>query len=139
MESVNLFSHQRGTDIQWVKDGLRNFFEYADLGVKSATGGRVLCHLTRAAEAPVRGTGWHYHGADFHIVYVLEGWVRFMYEDKDTLVLKGDCVHQRPGIIHYLYDYSPDMLYLEVVGPADYTSIEVDYSHVAVPQPRAYI
>ena len=37
----------------------------------------------------------------------------------------GDCVHQRPGIVHYLFDYSPDMDYLEVVGPADFTSVEV--------------
>jgi hypothetical protein len=41
-----------------------------------------------------------------------------MYEDKNTLVAAGDCVHQRPGIVNYLYDYSPDMQYLEVVGPA---------------------
>ena len=28
------------------------------------------------------------------------------------------------GIVHYLYDYSPDMEYLEVVGPVDFTSID---------------
>ena len=45
-----------------------------------------------------------------------------MYGDKDTLVEAGDCVHQRPGIVHYLFDYSPDMEYLEIVGPADFKS-----------------
>jgi hypothetical protein len=29
-------------------------------------------------------------------------------------------VHQRPGIVHYLFDYSPDMEYLEIVSPADF-------------------
>ncbi len=34
----------------------------------------------------------------------LKGWARFMYEDKLTLVEVGDCVHQRPGIVHYLFE-----------------------------------
>ena len=37
------------------------------------------------------------------------GWAKFMYGDEETLVEAGDCVHQRPGIVHYLFDYSPDM------------------------------
>ena len=41
------------------------------------------------------------------------------------LVSAGDCVHQRPGIVHFLFDYSPDMEYLEIVGPADFGSIPV--------------
>jgi mannose-6-phosphate isomerase-like protein (cupin superfamily) len=54
---------------------------------------------------------------------MLKGWARFMYGDKETLVAAGDCVHQAPGIVHYLFDYSEDMEYLEVVGPANFTSI----------------
>jgi hypothetical protein len=45
-----------------------------------------------------------------------------MYEDQITLVEAGDCVHQRPGIVHFLYDYSPDMEYMEIVGPADFST-----------------
>ena len=63
--------------------------------------------------APEKGTGWHRHEAEFHIVIMLKGWARFMYGDKETLVEAGDCVHQRPGIVHFLFDYSPDMEYLE--------------------------
>ena len=33
-------------------------------------------------------------------------------------------MHQRPGIVHYLFDYSPDMEYLEIVGPADFKTID---------------
>ena len=62
---------------------------------------------------------------EFHIVLMLKGWARFMYGDKDTLVEAGDCVHQRPGIVHFLYDYSPDMEYLEVVGPADFDTVDM--------------
>ena len=49
-----------------------------------------------------------------------------MYDDKFTLVNTGDCVHQRPGLVHYLFDYSEDMEYLEIVGPADFGSISVE-------------
>jgi quercetin dioxygenase-like cupin family protein len=118
------FSHVKPGDTDFIGEGLRDFFSYRDLGIAEATVGKVLAQLVRPENAPEKGTGWHYHGADFHIVYMLKGWARFMYEDKETLVEAGDCVHQRPGIVHYLFDYSPDMEYLEVVAPADFTTIE---------------
>jgi len=131
---VNLFSHVKPGDTPWKTDGLRAFFAYRDLGIAAATGGRVIAHLVRANEAPEKGTGWHTHSADFHIVLMTKGWARFMYEDKVTLVEAGDCVHQRPGIVHYLYDYSPDMEYLEVVGPANFGSHDAE-GPCAVPSP----
>ncbi len=131
---VNLFAHTRPADSDWRSDGLRDFFLYKDLGVAEATGGRVIAQLVKAARPPEEGTGWHHHIADFHIVLMLKGWARFMYEDKEHLVAAGDCVHQRPGIVHYLFDYSPDMEYLEVVGPADFATVERDYP-AAIPAP----
>lgn len=117
------FSHVKPADTDWRGDGLRDFFQYKDLGIASATGGRVIAQLVRAANSPEEGTGWHIHEAQFHIVLMLKGWAKFMYEDRVTLVDAGDCVHQRPGIVHFLFDYSPDMEYLEVVGPADFKSV----------------
>ncbi len=49
----------------------------------------------------------------------------------------GDCVHQRPGIRHYLFDYSPDMEYLEIVSPALFGTLETD-APCAVPTPAAW-
>ena len=118
-------SHVKPADTSWRSDGLRDFFLYKDLGVAEATAGRVIAHLVKANMAPEKGTGWHRHEAEFQIVFMTKGWARFMYEDKITLVEAGDCVHQRPGIVHYLFDYSPDMEYLEIVGPADFKSIDV--------------
>jgi quercetin dioxygenase-like cupin family protein len=120
------FSHNREGDTVFVNGGLRDFFKYRDLGITKATGGQVIAQLVRAQDAPETGTGWHYHVADFHIVIMLKGWARFMYEDKDTLVKAGDCVHQRPGIVHFLFDYSPDMEYLEIAGPADFKTVPVE-------------
>ena len=128
------FSHIKPAETLYKGDGLRSFFVYRDLGIAEATRNRVLAQLVKANDPPAEGTGWHVHEADFHIVYMLKGWARFMYEDRETLVSAGDCVHQPPGIRHFLFDYSPDMEYLEVVGPATFTSIEVE-GPCEVPRP----
>ena len=135
--TVTKFSHVKPGDTTFRSDGLRDFFIYRDLGIADATAGKVIAQLVRANNAPEKGTGWHRHEADFHIVIMLKGWARFMYEDQNTLVSAGDCVHQRPGIVHYLFDYSPDMEYLEVVGPADFTSTDAT-GPCAVPAPSAW-
>ncbi len=121
-----LFSHVRPNDTAFQDNGLRDFFLYRDLGIAAATGGKVVAQLVKAQHAPEQGTGWHRHEAEFHIVIMLKGWAKFMYGDQSTLVAAGDCVHQRPGIVHYLYDYSEDMEYLEIVSPADFTTIPVE-------------
>jgi len=125
---VNEFSHVKPNDTPWRTDGLRDFFLYRDLGIKDATGGRVIAHLVKANPdcPPVEGTGWHKHIADFQIVIMNKGWARFMYNDVEHLVAAGDCVHQAPGITHYLFDYSPDMEYLEIVSPADFGTVDVE-------------
>ena len=127
------FSHLKASDTAFVTGGLRAFFLYRDLGISAATNGKVIAQLVKANLPPADGTGWHRHVADFHIVLMLKGWARFMYEDKVTLVEAGDCVHQRPGICHYLFDYSPDMEYLEIAGPADFGTIDADAPCETVP------
>jgi quercetin dioxygenase-like cupin family protein len=119
------FSHVKPPDTDFLSGGLRDFFLYRDLGIADATNGKVVAQLVKANLEPADGTGWHFHEAQFHIVIMLKGWARFMYEDKPTLVAAGDCVHQRPGIRHFLFDYSPDMEYLEIAAPADFNTVEV--------------
>src|SRR5262249_51244502 len=43
---------------------------------------------------------------DVHVVYMVRGWAKFYYDGVDSLAEAGDCVHQRPGIVHGLYDWS---------------------------------
>jgi quercetin dioxygenase-like cupin family protein len=131
------FTHVKDGQTPWRGEGLRDFFLYRDLGIEQATAGRVLAQLVKAHEAPEKGTGWHRHEADFHIVIMLKGWARFMYGEQETLVEAGDCVHQKPGIVHYLFDYSPDMEYLEIVGPSDFKTIDVD-APCPVPDPKPW-
>jgi len=124
--TATLFSHVKPGETEFVRGGLRDFFLYRDLGVAEATHGKVVAHLVKANLPPDGGTGWHIHEADFQIVIMTKGWAKFMYEDQVTLVEAGDVVHQRPGIRHYLFDYSHDMEYLEIVSPADFKSVPVD-------------
>jgi quercetin dioxygenase-like cupin family protein len=137
MTSQTHFSHVKPGDTHFESGGLRDFFAYRDLGIAKATEGKVVAQLVRANAQPEAGTGWHVHGAQFHVVYMLKGWARFMYEDQLTLVSAGDCVHQQPGIRHFLFDYSIDMEYLEVVGPADFSSLAVE-GPCAVPAPTRW-
>jgi len=132
---VSKFSHVKPGDTEFKGGGLRDFFLYRDLGIADATGGQVICHLVKAnADMPPEdGTGWHKHECDFQIVIMMKGWARFMYEDKPTLVKAGDVVHQRPGIVHYLFDYSPDMEYLEIVSPADFKTVDMPPATDKVP------
>jgi quercetin dioxygenase-like cupin family protein len=132
------FSHVKPGDTEFKGSGLRDFFLYRDLGIADATNGKVIAHLVKANLPPEKGTGWHQHVADFQIVLMTKGWAKFMYEDKITLVEAGDCVHQRPGIVHYLYDYSPDMEYLEIVGPANFDTVDIENGPAEVPAPEPW-
>jgi quercetin dioxygenase-like cupin family protein len=132
------FSHVKPADTEWKGGGLRDFFLYRDLGVKDATHGNVIAHLVKANMPPEVGTGWHYHVADFQIIVMTKGWARFMYEDKEFIVEAGDVVHQRPGMVHYLFDYSSDMEYMEIVGPADFGTVECEGPAVKIPAPTPW-
>jgi mannose-6-phosphate isomerase-like protein (cupin superfamily) len=135
LAAVKAFSHVKPGDTEYKGGGLRDFFLYRDLGIAAATGGQVICHLVKANPdcPPEDGTGWHRHDCEFQVVIMMKGWARFMYEDKPTLVSAGDVVHQRPGLVHYLYDYSPDMEYLEIVSPADFKTVEMPPATDKVP------
>ena len=65
---VNRFHHAKGRDLVSTKAGLRDFFRYADPGIRKATGNRLDVHLVRANEAPEYGTGWHRHKLGFHVI-----------------------------------------------------------------------
>ena len=53
--------------------GLRSFFEYRDLGLSEATGGRYHAQVIRASAPCEDGTGPHRHALEFQMVYVLKG------------------------------------------------------------------
>ena len=107
--------------------GLRSFFEYRDLGIRKATGGRVVAHVIRAAASTAFSGQPHLHETSFQLVYVLAGWIEFEYEGQGVVRLEaGSCVHQPPGIRHREVGHSPDVELLEIVMPGDFRTVEVD-------------
>ncbi len=106
--------------------GLRSFFEYRDLGIKTATNGRVGAHVIRAAAGSQFSSQPHRHQTEFQMVYVLKGWIEFEYEGQGVVRLEaGSCVHQPPGIRHRECGHSSDIEMLEIVLPAGFTTEEV--------------
>jgi quercetin dioxygenase-like cupin family protein len=112
--------------------GLRSCFEYRDLGISTATGGRVLAHVIRAKKGAHTGFGWHLHSLDFQMYYVLKGWVKFNYEGiGEVLAEAGSCVNQPPGICHAEIAHSDDLELLEITLPAEFATTEVEAPAVA--------
>ena len=117
------FSVSHLKDAEFESQGLRSFFEYRDLGIKAATGGRVGAHVIRAKPGKHGSTGWHSHDLEVQLVYVLQGWVEFDYQGVGAVRLEaGACVHQPPGIRHVEIAHSDDVEMLEITLPADFTT-----------------
>ena len=117
-------SHLKEGDFE---GGLRSFFEYRDLGIRDATGGKVGAHVIRAAPGKHEAGGTHTHALQFQMVYVLKGWVKFWYEGQGEVLLEaGSCVHQPPGIVHREIEHSDDLELIEITSPAEFETVAVD-------------
>ena len=128
------FNIDREADADWT-EGLRNIFDYRDLGIEAGTNGDYVAHVIRAngkrEEDEVQH--WHLHECTFQMVYVLNGWATFEYEGEGVRTIrKGDCINQRPMVKHREIAYSDDFEVLEIVAPADFRTIIVDAPESAV-------
>jgi mannose-6-phosphate isomerase-like protein (cupin superfamily) len=122
------FVHNRAEDASWTP-GLREIFEYRDLGIKDGTKGDYVAHLIRRNDKEARDEvqKWHVHDCNFQFVLVLNGWATFEYEGQGVKTIrKGDCIHQVPGIKHREIDCSEDFEVLEIVSPADFKTRVVE-------------
>jgi quercetin dioxygenase-like cupin family protein len=126
-ESIMKFSASHLRDAKFEPRGLRSFFEYRDLGIKEATGGKVLAHVIRAKPGAHGVTGAHFHQLDFQMFYVIRGWVEFDYEGMGRVRCEaGSCVHQPPGIKHDELAHSDDLELIEITLPADFETVPID-------------
>ena len=106
---------------KFVRRGLRNYFEYRDLGIRRATRGKVVAHVIRARPGKAPHGQWHGHGCALQFVYVLKGWAVFEYEGVGRVRMKaGSCFYQPPGIRHREISHSKDLELIEIVAPADF-------------------
>ena len=122
------FSHNKAAEAIWT-EGLREIFEYRDLGIKDATKGDYVAHIVKAngKEMSDEVQHWHMHDCEFQFVMVLNGWAEFEYEGEGVRrIQKGDCLNQRPGIAHREIACSKDFEVLEIVSPANFETRMVD-------------
>ncbi|WP_272009401.1 cupin domain-containing protein [Roseovarius sp. ZX-A-9] len=117
------FTIAHADDGEFVGEGLRAFFEYRDLGIKTATKGKFGAHVIRAVPGEESPGAWHSHDLEFQMVYVTRGWVVFEYEGEGEHILRaGSCVLQPPGIRHREVRHSDDMELIEIISPAEFAT-----------------
>ena len=122
------FVHNLAENARW-EEGLREIFEYRDLGIKDGTNGDYIAHIVRANGKEMRDEvqQWHVHDCTFQLVLVLNGWAKFEYEGQgEHTIRKGDCILQPPRIKHREIACSKDFEVLEVVSPANFETHIVD-------------
>src|SRR4030088_2785473 len=115
------FSVSRPEKSKFKRRGLRSYFEYRDLGIKRATGGKLVAHVIRVRPGKSPHGEWHQHDCRTQFVYVLKGWVEFEYEGGGKVMMKaGPCFYQPPRIRHREIRHSANLEMIEVVGPASF-------------------
>ena len=111
------------------QDGLRDFLEYRDLGISDASNGDYKAHILRVkdnfkGDQEMHTTGFHKHMVDFQMYYVLNGWVKFVYEGEGELTFKkGDCVMAPAAIKHNEISCSDNFEALEILSPAKHETV----------------
>jgi quercetin dioxygenase-like cupin family protein len=112
---------------KFARRGLRNYFEYRDLGIRRATRGKVVAHVIRARPGKAPHGQWHRHDCRVQFVYVLKGWAVFEYEGVGRVTMKaGACFYQPPGIRHREIRHSQDLEMIEVVAPAGFRTLSLE-------------
>ncbi len=107
--------------------GLRGYFEYRDLGMADATGGKVRAHVIRPSGPCERPGDLHFHNLDFQMVYVLKGWARVEFDGVGEVRFEaGSCMYQEPGIKHRVLEYSDDYTVIEITIPADFETVSIE-------------
>ena len=118
-DTASSYAVARKSDPNYVK-GRREFFEYIDLGVTGATGGKMRAQITKASKGMSEPTGWHYHVCDGQYVYMLGGWLDLEMADGKVIHLEaGDSIYIPGGLPHNEIATSDDFELLEVSVPAD--------------------
>jgi quercetin dioxygenase-like cupin family protein len=121
------FSVSHLKDSKFARRGLRSYFEYRDLGIKRATGGKVVAHVIRARPGKAPHGEWHAHDCKVQFVYVLKGWVLFEYEGIGKVMMKaGSCFYQPPRIRHRELKHSRNLEMVEIVSPARFKTYSAE-------------
>jgi len=118
------FQVQTADDAPFVDQGLRGYFEYRDLGIGEASGGRVVAQINKAKHK-VSDTGdLHHHVLDFQMNYILKGWAIMWFEGHGEVRFEaGTAFNMPPNIKHSFLACSDDFETLEICMPADFDTV----------------
>ncbi len=121
-ESLSAFAQASALGARWDREGLRDDAEYRDLGLATATNGRIGVKHIRALKPLPAPTGWHWHDLTAHYVYVLRGWLTFRFAgvEGDVTLRAGDGLSQPAGVAHNVIARADDLEVLEINEPAEY-------------------
>jgi uncharacterized protein YjlB len=122
------FNLDKAANADWLP-GLREIFNYRDLGIKENTNGDYVAQIVKANGKKMKDEvqHWHVHDCTFQFVLVLNGWAEFEYEGEGIKrIEKGDCLNQIPMVKHREIACSPDFEVLEIVSPANFETRMVD-------------
>ena len=124
VDAKHRISISRADDAEFEDVGRRAQLIYRDLGVREATGGRYDARVLRTGTGE-RKVPRHVHKLDLQMIYILNGWIRFWFEDQGEVTLSvGDSCLIPSGMSHEVYDWSDDFELLEVTSPADYETVD---------------
>ena len=116
-----------GTTNSKFEGGLRAFFEYRDLGISAASGGKYSANVIRAIPGRHAEAKWHTHDLDFQMIYILKGWVTFEYEGQGEVTFRsGSAALQPPKIRHREIRHSDDLELIEITSPADFETANAE-------------
>ncbi|CAG1001331.1 hypothetical protein BURK1_02882 [Burkholderiales bacterium] len=126
--SLSAFARSTAAGAGWEREGLRADVEVRDLGLATATGGKIGVRHIRAIAPLPAPTGWHWHDMSAHFVYVLGGWLTFRFAgvEGDVTLHAGEGLSQPAGVAHNVVARSDDLEVLEVNVPASYGTFELD-------------
>jgi len=99
--------------------GRRSFFKYRDLGVTTASSGKIRAQVTIGADGMTQPTGWHYHVCEGQFVYMLSGWVDLEFADRKVRISAGDSIMIPGNTPHNETGTSDTFELLEVSVPAE--------------------
>ena len=134
------FVVSRSKGAEFETDGLREEFEYRDLGLADATHGDFHAHIIKARHLDGGHNGLHRHVVDLQFAMVLKGWVSFYYaEHGEIRYEQGDAVTIPGKTLHELRDYSEDLELLELTGPSVYETVREDGTEMATPGQKVRI
>ena len=107
--------------------GRRPFFQYRDLGLEGASGGKMRAYHSTAIKGMVEPTGWHYHTCEMQFVYVIKGRITLEFEDGTVATFgAGDSLFIPGGVRHNETYASEDKETLEVSVPGKIGTVNVE-------------